>query len=643
MGAIMRIWFALLGVALLMACKHPLAVKGQGDIFEVRSGIRGCTFEQSEANDPRCTENAVIGQDYAVSYEPVPRDGWAFVRWEGTACAQQSLLPYCEYDVPSIWVNAFNQAIEDLGFPATVAVFEPEGQVTLSTNIALPMQAITISSANLQVSDVAEVEFLPLDGGESISAFAPVLEESQVTVAVPPLFDELGNISAGAVNVSVGGTTATATLFIQPMLEMTADTQGLVWLANAYDTLEATLKAQSDLQMLEEVLGDDLSELSDLLAAEITSLEATISQFETTGVIQLDNGDGTVSELSGDDLSMLDNLILHRLLALAQFSDTLDNLVPAGAAGTSLAEGSVGVQYAENSNVIPRVRAAWAEAMEALEGASERNGSRFDGAAEIRESIASWEDAMEEASDNAARGVREFGTWLTVTITVSGNKTGSALKVAKKEAELAFSALFGKLNELIAQSSQPSSNNREAFDWSLAAAKELDKVVSLANTVFGGRTSTLRKARGHMKTLVGIYEAIEFRVCGDPVDSEGILLRSGARAPGLGQTQFVQPGNFSEFCPSPLPLTGDALLESLGINLAQGMAPVEGEEAYRVTKCEVTPEVNRNPIYILVEDRTECSDPWGPYGGRKSGVGEYCAWCPSGTYWRSGIGCCYDE
>jgi hypothetical protein len=640
----MKLILSLSLLLLIAACKHPLAVQGEGDIVEVRNGIRGCTFEESQSSDPRCTENAVVNQDYAVSYEPVPRDGWAFVRWEGTACAQQSLLPFCEYDVPGAWVNAFNDAIEDLGFPATVAVFEPVGPVTLSTNIALPMQAITVFSAELLVDSVAEVEFQPVDGEGPTVAFAPVLEEGGVTVAVPPFFDGEGNIAAGAVQVSVNGVAATATLFIQPMLEITANTEGLVWLANAYDTLDLTREAHANLQTLEAELGEDLSEVSGLLTAEITSLETAISRYEATGVIQVDNGDGTVSELSGDDLDVMDSLILHRLLSLAQFSGTLDDLVPAGTNPGSKFKGTVSGQYAGNSNVIPRIRSAWAEAMEALEGVEERNGNRFDGAAEIRRTIASWEDSLEEISENTERGLSEFGTWLTVTTTVSGNKAGTALKVAKKEAELVFSALFGKLNDLVARSSRPSSSNRETFVWTVAAAKELDKIVSFANTVLGGKTSAIRKARGHLKTLLGISEAIEFRICGESeAEAESLGRNKGIRTPFGRGTQQLQALNFEGFCPYMPPLTGDALLESLDIELSPGMSVIEGEDAYRVTKCEVTPEVNRNPIYILVEDRTECSDPWGPYGGRKAGVGEWCAWCPSGTYWRSGWGCCFDE
>ena len=60
---------------LMQACKHPLAIEGEGDIVERLDGARGCTLEQFQAGDTRCTDNEVIASDYIVSYEAIPRPG----------------------------------------------------------------------------------------------------------------------------------------------------------------------------------------------------------------------------------------------------------------------------------------------------------------------------------------------------------------------------------------------------------------------------------------------------------------------------------------------------------------------------------------------------------------------------------------
>ena len=71
---------------LLVACKHPLAIEGRGDIVELLKGERGCTLAQFESQSPSCTENAVSDENYTVSYQAVPRSGWQFSRWRGTRC-----------------------------------------------------------------------------------------------------------------------------------------------------------------------------------------------------------------------------------------------------------------------------------------------------------------------------------------------------------------------------------------------------------------------------------------------------------------------------------------------------------------------------------------------------------------------------
>ncbi len=116
---------ASISVALLLqACKHPLAIEGEGDIIEQLLGHRGCTLEEFQASSPRCTENEVAGEDYIVSYEAIPRPGWKFDGWAGgTACANDSTPPYCDYNVARASVELTDQTWPDIVFPPTVAVF----------------------------------------------------------------------------------------------------------------------------------------------------------------------------------------------------------------------------------------------------------------------------------------------------------------------------------------------------------------------------------------------------------------------------------------------------------------------------------------------------------------------------------------
>ena len=80
------LYFTLLSAA-LVACKHPLAIQGEGDISERLAGIRGCSLEEFLENSPQCTDNEVIAEAYRVSYEANPRDGWRFLGWQGTVCS----------------------------------------------------------------------------------------------------------------------------------------------------------------------------------------------------------------------------------------------------------------------------------------------------------------------------------------------------------------------------------------------------------------------------------------------------------------------------------------------------------------------------------------------------------------------------
>jgi N-acetylneuraminic acid mutarotase len=119
----MRVLLSIAVLLLLHACKHPLAIEGEGDIIERLVGHRGCTLEEFQANSPRCTENESADEDYIVRYEAVPKTGWTFLRWEGTACSAASVAPYCDYNVPTAWVTLWDATVPGFLFPPTVAVF----------------------------------------------------------------------------------------------------------------------------------------------------------------------------------------------------------------------------------------------------------------------------------------------------------------------------------------------------------------------------------------------------------------------------------------------------------------------------------------------------------------------------------------
>jgi hypothetical protein len=119
-----RVFITLVVFLLLQACKHPLAIEGEGDIVERNIGHRGCTLEEFEAGAPRCTDNAAVDEPYQVVYQAVPRPGWRFVGWEGTPCDPDSVPPFCHYDVTEPWVVFTDLAWPGTEIPATTAVFE---------------------------------------------------------------------------------------------------------------------------------------------------------------------------------------------------------------------------------------------------------------------------------------------------------------------------------------------------------------------------------------------------------------------------------------------------------------------------------------------------------------------------------------
>lgn len=125
-----RIVLVIFCIFLVQACKHPLAIKGKGDIIERLNGVRGCTYQEFQDQSPRC-ENLVVEDDYKVSYRAKAQSGWVFVGWEGTACAPESKPPRCEYDVSRQSVDFVNLTWPDTVMPATVAVFKQESEVIM--------------------------------------------------------------------------------------------------------------------------------------------------------------------------------------------------------------------------------------------------------------------------------------------------------------------------------------------------------------------------------------------------------------------------------------------------------------------------------------------------------------------------------
>jgi polyhydroxybutyrate depolymerase len=123
-GSLKPLWI-LLALLSLGACKHPLAVQGEGDIVELLTGERGCTLAQSQAGSTRCRDNEVSGEDYAVSYQAIPHPGWAFSRWRGTPCGAQPQPDLCDYAYPQLFVDYMDEVLPGYSAPETVAVFEP--------------------------------------------------------------------------------------------------------------------------------------------------------------------------------------------------------------------------------------------------------------------------------------------------------------------------------------------------------------------------------------------------------------------------------------------------------------------------------------------------------------------------------------
>lgn len=121
----MRVLASLALLLLVQACKHPLAIIGEGDIVDLNAAQNGsafgCTLEDFQSGAANCVDNDVTG-DYFVNYSAVPRAGWRFDGWEGS-CGHLSEGDDCRFDVPASLVAAWDANFSDITLSPLTAVF----------------------------------------------------------------------------------------------------------------------------------------------------------------------------------------------------------------------------------------------------------------------------------------------------------------------------------------------------------------------------------------------------------------------------------------------------------------------------------------------------------------------------------------
>tara|TARA_R110001592_G_scaffold363396_2_gene687631 strand:+ start:48718 stop:50022 length:1305 start_codon:yes stop_codon:yes gene_type:complete len=131
----LRITLVFLLGLLLAACRHPLVIRGQGDIIELNSGTRGCALEEFQADWARCTDNEVTN-DEAARYSALPRPGWRFARWEGY-CAAESRGKDCEIDYVKAGAEWWEEFFPDQDAAPLIAIFaRDDGAPATATYIA---------------------------------------------------------------------------------------------------------------------------------------------------------------------------------------------------------------------------------------------------------------------------------------------------------------------------------------------------------------------------------------------------------------------------------------------------------------------------------------------------------------------------
>jgi hypothetical protein len=121
----------LLGL-LLAACRHPLVIKGEGDIIEMNAGTRGCALEEFRAGWARCTDNEVSNTE-AVRYRALPRPGWRFARWDGF-CDDESRGKDCEIDYDKAGIEWWEESFPDQDAAPLRAIFVRDDGAPVAAN-----------------------------------------------------------------------------------------------------------------------------------------------------------------------------------------------------------------------------------------------------------------------------------------------------------------------------------------------------------------------------------------------------------------------------------------------------------------------------------------------------------------------------
>jgi hypothetical protein len=99
-------------LSVLSACRHPLAIDGEGDIVETRFGVRGCSLEEFRAGWSRCTDNNVTDTE-SVVYRGLPRPGWKFSHWTGR-CANNPPGEDCPVNYDRKWIDWWEDNYPDV-------------------------------------------------------------------------------------------------------------------------------------------------------------------------------------------------------------------------------------------------------------------------------------------------------------------------------------------------------------------------------------------------------------------------------------------------------------------------------------------------------------------------------------------------
>jgi endo-1,3(4)-beta-glucanase len=116
-----KVLFSILFPLLLIACKHPLAIVGEGDIVDLNSSGFGCSLEEFNLGAANCVDNDVTG-DYFVNYSGVAREGWRFSHWEGS-CGHLSEGSECQFDVPELFSSYWDENLSHVVNSPLTAVF----------------------------------------------------------------------------------------------------------------------------------------------------------------------------------------------------------------------------------------------------------------------------------------------------------------------------------------------------------------------------------------------------------------------------------------------------------------------------------------------------------------------------------------